>query len=256
MKLKNLNYKLILFLVISVICIAFFSLAKRPIHDFEGKCSLCHLMAEGEKEIIKDIFLKEIDFQCTGCHSKLGLSHPTGMKPTMDMPDGFLLDSRGRLTCATCHKNHGEEPFLLIKGKPGRAFCYLCHREGLKNVHGGVGGGAHTAAKKYDITDEGMFVDDTSAECMSCHDSALGREVNIGAGTWLHDQGGSHKIGVDYMRAYAKGGFNHPSMMNENIRLFNGKVGCGTCHNRYSKEPAELVIKNKGSSLCLQCHRK
>ena len=256
MKLKNLNYELILFLVISIICISCFSLAKPPIHDFEGKCSLCHLMVAGEKEIIKDIFVKEIDFQCKGCHNKLGLSHPTGMKPTMDMPNGFSLDSRGRLTCATCHKNHGEGLYLLNMEKPGRSFCHLCHREGLKNAHSGLGSDARSAAKKYEITDKAVFVDDISAECMNCHDSTPDKGLNLGAGTWLHDQGGSHKIGVDYMRAYAKGGFNHPSMMHKNIRLFNGKIGCGTCHSGFSEEPAELVINNRGSALCLQCHRK
>lgn len=256
MKLKNLNYKLIVFLVIFIICISFFSLAEYPIHNFEGRCSVCHLMADGEKEIIKGIFVKEIDFQCKGCHNKLGLSHPTGMKPTMHVPDGFSLNSRGRLTCATCHKNHGKGLYLLNTGKHGRSFCYLCHREGLKNAHSGIGSGDYSATKKYEITDKALFVDNISTECMNCHDSTLDKGVNIGAGVWLHDNGGSHKIGVDYMGAYAMGGFNHPSMLHKNIRLFNGKIGCGTCHNGFSKEPAELAINNRGGALCLQCHRK
>ena len=255
-KSKNLSYKLVVSSSIFIfICIAILSLAERPIHNFEGKCSMCHLVSNDGKHIFEKIFVREIDFQCKSCHSNLGLSHPTGMKPTMAMPEGFPLNRRGRMTCATCHKTHGEKAYLLHKGEPGRVFCYFCHKDSLKNIHGGVGLGAHST-KKYEVVDKDIFVDELSAQCMSCHDSSLGKGVNIGAGTWLHEQGGSHPIGVDYRRAYSKGGFNPPSLLHKNIRLFKGRVGCGTCHDIYSKERNQLVITNKGSTLCLECHRK
>ncbi len=253
-KLKSSKHKLLLALIFIILCITLPALAKQEIHKFEGNCSMCHLVAEGE-EVFEQVFVIEIDFQCKICHNNPGLFHPTGMKPSISMPRAFSLDNRRKVTCATCHKIHSKEAYLLNRGKQGKAFCYLCHSKGLKNIHGGAGIVAHST-RKYEISNESLFVDNLSAQCMSCHDSTLGKGVNIGIGTWLHDQGGSHKIGVDYMRAYSKGGFNHPSLLNENIRLFNGTVGCGTCHNKYSKEPYELVISNKGSKFCLECHRK
>lgn len=253
-KLKSLKHKLLLALIFIILCSTLPALSKQELHKFEGKCSMCHLVAEGE-EVFEQVFVIEIDFQCKICHNNLELSHPTGMKPSISMPRAFPLDNRRRVTCATCHKTHGKEAYLLNRGRPGKAFCYLCHSKGLKNIHRGVGIVAHSSMK-YEISNELLFVDNLSAQCMSCHNSTLGKGVNIGIGTWLHDQGGSHKIGVDYMRAYSKGRFNHPSLLHENIRFFNGKVGCGTCHNKYSKEPYELVISNIGSKLCLECHRK
>jgi predicted CXXCH cytochrome family protein len=36
--------------------------------------------------------------------------------------------------------------------------------------------------------------------------------------------------------------------------LFDGNLGCGSCHSAYSKEPHLLVMNNRGSKLCLSCH--
>jgi len=214
---------------------------------------MCHLVDEDEK-IFEDIFVKEIDSQCKDCHEYLGLSHPTGMRPTMNIPEDFPLNSQGRVTCATCHKIHGDNVYLLNGGMTGKAFCYLCHSEGLESVHAGVGADAHSVSKD-EVVDIDILLDELSIRCMSCHDSTIGKEAHIGLGTQDREGGGSHPIGVDYMEAYSKGGFAPPSVLNDNLRLFNGKVGCGTCHNSYSKEPFELTINNNGSALCLECHR-
>jgi predicted CXXCH cytochrome family protein len=40
------------------------------------------------------------------------------------------------------------------------------------------------------------------------------------------------------------------------IRLFGGKIGCGTCHNGFSKEKGLLVIANQRSMLCMECHMR
>jgi len=38
--------------------------------------------------------------------------------------------------------------------------------------------------------------------------------------------------------------------------LFDGKVGCLSCHNPYGDKKYSLVMENKRSGLCLACHRK
>ena len=126
----------------------------------------------------------------------------------------------------------------------------------MKNILGGIALGAH-ATYKYDVVDEGSLIDKLSVQCISCHDSTITKEVAIGMGIWQHSSGRCHPIGVEYRKAYLeRGEFVNPSRLDERIRLFNGKVGCGTCHNKYSREPYKLAINNRGSALCLACHRK
>jgi predicted CXXCH cytochrome family protein len=81
-------------------------------------------------------------------------------------------------------------------------------------------------------------------------------EIRLGAGIFNHNSGGSHPIGVDYTRAFTRGGFAHPSRLDPSVVLFNGKIGCGTCHNLYSKRKYYLSASNERSALCFQCHVK
>ncbi|MBI5739608.1 MAG: hypothetical protein HZA16_02705 [Nitrospirae bacterium] len=227
--------------------------ARRPVHNFEGQCETCHISPPGEEMI----FSKDIDFLCNDCHDELGFSHPSGLKPSFSLPEGFPLDWAGRMTCATCHSIHGEEKYLL-RGKSGRAFCYACHGENFE-THLSQSQPTHSASKSSRagfqvVSDEGS-VDKLSLECMGCHDETIVR----GSGIWTDRTGGSHPIGVDYMEAYIKRvkHFRHPSAINSAVRLFDGKVGCGSCHNIYSKEKFYVTVRSdRKSSLCTSCHIK
>jgi len=245
------------FLLLTIAMLPFLLMAKKPAHNFEGKCSLCHLTSSDDKRI----FVKEIDFLCKDCHGNLGLSHPSGLKPSMPIPDKFPLDWAGRVTCATCHEVHGSSESLLRGENIGRIFCYTCHK-GAMGRHGGSDQPAHSRSavdvRGFEVTNKGNSIDRLSMECLSCHDSALARAsvVKIGSGIWNHGNGVSHPIGVEYMKAYRNGGLKHPSSINPSIRFFDGKIGCGSCHNIYSKERFDLAISNRGSALCLACHKK
>ncbi|MBI5026971.1 MAG: hypothetical protein HZC12_09670, partial [Nitrospirae bacterium] len=227
------------------------SWARKEGHVFDGECFKCHLSLSGPKTV----FVKDIDILCKDCHRDLGLSHPSNMKPSMSMPRGFPLDWMGRMTCATCHDVHGKGDFLLRGGnRAGRVLCFLCHKESL-GKHAGSDQPAHSG-RGFEVMDAKSPIDRLSIECLSCHDSSLAKMGSIGMGTWSHGTGTGHPIGVDYMKAFIKGGYKHPSTINKAIRLFSGKVGCGSCHNMYSKEKYNLSISNKGSALCLACHIK
>ena len=243
-------------LVFSFILIPMLSSAKDAMHDFEGKCYTCHLsLGEGKK-----IFVKEIDFLCKRCHKDLGVSHPSGMKPSMQTPDKLPLDWGGRMTCTTCHNIHGSGKYLMRMGKPNRAFCSMCH----KKITGRAAQPAHSASKKsldvmyYEVTNAGSPIDWISIECLKCHGNIFGGSSNaaLGAGIWNHGNGQSHPIGMNYMQAYLKGGLKHPSNMSTPLRFFLGKMGCGTCHNFMEKGKWSLVINNKDNALCLTCHIK
>ena len=38
------------------------------------------------------------------------------------------------------------------------------------------------------------------------------------------------------------------------LRFFNGKVGCGSCHDPYSTIHKKLVMSDENSKLCFSCH--
>mgnify|MGYP000943717110 CR=1 FL=1 len=72
------------------------------------------------------------------------------------------------------------------------------------------------------------------------------------------DPPSDHPIGI-LMRASSRtqdGDFRlaSPNRLDRRIRLFDGAVGCGSCHSVYSKERSHLVMSNRGSALCLNCH--
>ena len=110
------------------------------------------------------------------------------------------------------------------------------------------------------VTDTSARIDQMSLECIECHDSHIKSVDNtLGVGVWKHfKMEFNHPIGISYdqiqMRKMRK--FKPRSMMNKELRFFNDKIGCGTCHNIYSKNKKMLSIGTHDGSLCLQCHNK
>jgi predicted CXXCH cytochrome family protein len=98
---------------------------------------------------------------------------------------------------------------------------------------------------------------------MGCHDGASASDAGGGvhAKQMRQGEGGAdHPIGIP-MRATSRtkdGDFKiaNAASLDHRIRLFSGAVGCGSCHSVYSKEPKLLVMSNRGSALCLQCHKQ
>ncbi|MEW6602144.1 MAG: cytochrome c3 family protein, partial [Nitrospirota bacterium] len=188
--------------------------------------------------------------------------HPTDIYPGLSIPKDMPLIG-GKLTCVTCHFVHPEEGkylveknYLLRRQARGVFFCNVCHKLDKKghivfeNVHRG----------SYKVTDNSTRIDRTSLGCIECHDSYIKGPVNaLGAGTWNHfNKAYNHPIGASYEDISAREDrkYRPASMINKEMKLFDGKIGCGTCHNIYSKENYMLVISNRRSSLCLECHIK
>lgn len=234
-------------------------------HDFAEQCEACHLnipQQQGEKLL----FNYDIDYVCRYCHEELNdqNSHPSQMVPRMKIPDGFPLDWMGRVTCATCHDPHAENWGVnrnLLRGEvAGRDFCILCHDE-FKQAQG-----LHLIAEivhsrkesEPSIGKRGAALDAQSSICVSCHDEAVGMVADPGTSierAMYRGRNMGHPIGFKYAEATRHNRKYIPvGSLPAVITLVEGKVGCTSCHNPYSREKFMLVMSNSGSALCLACH--
>ncbi len=203
---------------------------------------------------------------CSACHRFEGVhSHPVNIR-ALEVPGSSLPLQDGRLTCLTCHDagvDHatGRAP-VGVRGGSAAALCVTCHSGGdggTKAMHAAAIGRAHLSHKRETGSRAFGGLDAESAMCVSCHDGASAKEagshsVRMMSSELLAD----HPIGVKLMATErTRGGdfrIASPGSIDRRIRLFDGNLGCGSCHSAYSKEPHLLVMNNRGSKMCLSCH--
>ncbi len=240
-------------------------------HDFEGKCLDCHLV-EPTPGGDPGIFIVDITQMCTDCHQDtMDLSHPVDVLPSMAVPRELPLDWKGEVTCVTCHPAHalGYGEFHMRSGATGQGFCVLCHDNLEDELHKVAIGTAHVSSylgANYEADQMEVTLDALSIKCMSCHDAIFAVDSLQGntvftKGAFMHNIGSiglSHPIGMSYYETKRKyrGAYRSVSELPPEIKLFGGVVGCGSCHNPYSKQHYDLVMSNEGSALCLGCHVK
>ncbi len=240
-------------------------------HDFAGRCQMCHESIPAPGSSFETSSLREsLDAVCAGCHKiNKNTSHPVGVKPSSTIPLQKYLDRQGRLTCVTCHQVHKERDASLgreeLKGflrghAGGRAFCMTCHdkdRLGASWNHRLVVSYAH-APDQFEERAGGSPLDSFSAECLSCHDGVISKmnPVEVRSGSFRHGIGLSHPVGVEYPSSGRRDEFRPLSSLPGEIKLFNGKVGCLSCHNPYGGKKVLLSMENRRSALCLTCHIK
>ncbi len=248
--------------------------ASRPVHRFSpSDCQKCHL-EDPEKGNPKLLRAPE-EVLCSKCHPLFGdtITHPVGVEPVKThIPPDMPLALDGTLTCSTCHIVHGQrlsikgtETHLLRRTVTGVRFCIICHgQEVVLAMKGHVSGFQVVHYKpKYYVYDPLNPVDAVSGMCLSCHDGSVGSLTKVGMGYWRHSEdffqqdAGLHPIGVDYRKATSLDRSLRPiSSLDPRIKLVNGKVSCISCHDPYSTRPMMLVMSNRGSRLCLECHIK
>lgn len=259
-----------------------------PLHHFEMPCSTCH---ESEPAVpalqpssaanvgrIKG----NVNQLCTtsGCHDfDPMLSHPVGAVQRDGIPYDMALDEQSRLTCLTCHNRprhqddlnlrDGEAERLLYRPE-GMQFCGKCHLKMrgtiVEQSHWQFSTCAHLRSQETGSNghmNSAQFVggiDSESRTCLSCHDDvfavipAYGRTAR--GKVQLGGNASDHPIGMDYQEATARraGRFSFLPMVNQRVRLFDGKVGCGSCHSLYAKTKNALVEPFEKDVLCKKCH--
>lgn len=227
-----------------------------------------------------------IDTRCDRCHRfSIGLTHPTGV-PVLGQPDVGLPLEAGRITCSTCHDDrtlqpHGSERSSLgqdpmLRSDSVENLCSQCHdprSRDVKSLHALGLLTAHLESSKRPereslnpsvrVARGGSSIDSESSTCLSCHDGSAAVDVgyHIAGERRMNVRGmegpSSHPIGVVYSTAPSSRSIQlRPrDAVDRRIRLFDQKVGCGTCHSLYSKEEHLLPFRNERSALCLSCHR-
>lgn len=238
-------------------------------HDGEADCGVCHLNSpetaaeSGEKMLL----VQDVDKLCQACHEMdPGLSHPSHVTSTREIPPEFPLDWAGRLVCTTCHYTHREghsdkTGYMIRTESIGRQLCERCHPD-----LGSRGGGKHAASFNRTHLDAALAVnarsglDRVSLECLGCHDGTIAKmksaPVARSGSMWEHSSIGlSHPIGVDYPpRSAGRTKYRAREAVDPRIRFFDGKLGCCSCHEAFFNEKHGLVMSNNRSALCLECH--
>ncbi len=249
-----------------------YSMGKDP-HSFpQSECLNCHSV-DASGTVAKHT-REPVTIVCKKCHEDVfskGYIHPVNVRPgSVKVPRDMPLSASGEITCSTCHNMHtpgltpfGTKSYYLRRFESGKKFCEACHKRGPgTESHQAALGEAHFSAK-YIITDPSQKLDSMSKDCISCHDGSFSSSV-MAAGTWQHgrdflrfDKGG-HPIGVDYEEARTRRGSKSDlkpiGAVDRRLRFFNGRVGCGTCHNPYSTIEKQLVMSDRESRLCFSCH--
>lgn len=231
-------------------------------HQFsENECRICHLDIQNNPAALEPM----LSTACEQCHldSRVQLSHPIDIFPSTPIPADMPLED-GALRCITCHYVHpfsvqDERPRYSLLRRPGRGavFCSACHGRNTKE---------HVLFESVHLYPNQKASWETSLDiytlqCIECHNDkiyvpqgALGIEI-----TGHHSSsGGNHPVGISFVRIAARSPhrFNPSGSLSQEIRLYNGKIGCCTCHSAYSKEKYMLVENNRKSRLCLTCHIK
>jgi predicted CXXCH cytochrome family protein len=204
-----------------------------------------------------------------GCHHfESGLSHPVDVVPKKPVPNQLPLDG-GKVTCLTCHDGsaaigHEDRPirgksFLRSADTLG-TLCDACHADSKANGHARGFRWAHPSAPKNARRALPNNLDDESSACMSCHDGTVAEDPESGGRKGHGVTGPSdHPVGTPFAVRHVPGD-DKPALvpvarLDKMLRLYNGNVGCGTCHSVYSSERENLlVVNNRASRLCLSCH--
>ena len=262
--------------LLAPICLAQSSTNGNP-HHFLMPCDSCHeSSASNDPADSKPVgpLHADINRSCaqSGCHNyQSPLNHPVAMQSNGNVPARMPLNEKGEITCLTCHDelSNSNGSVAWLRHEPGREFCASCHRgtgrDARKRSHWQFTTKAHLLVNKPKSSfenDNDFFgdIDLESYTCLGCHDeiSALvpmeNKTSSKKAERWKTMP--DHPIGMTYETVASNNSFsfNNTVTLDSTIRFFDGRVGCGSCHNLYNSEKNNLAVPIKRGALCRQCH--
>ena len=222
-------------------------------------CGTCHRSGQEVRPEQASKLVASQEALCAGCHpDSVRVSHPSGFAPKAALPAEYPLDWKGDLTCSSCHQVHGTGHGLPRGGKRGKEMCLSCHHPGFFTNMKDAGGSIEQSGHLHPgIALGNIELDPYSLQCLGCHGGQAGSEgVSVGRNGIVRHASGSanHPIGRSYRKAFQSGGFHPENTLSKKILLPDGKVSCVSCHQAYKKDHGKLVLSNRGSALCFQCH--
>lgn len=257
-------------------------------HFAQIACGNCHQtpvasgtvsLSEGQTDWKTGV---QINQSCTsfGCHEyDQTMNHPVGGSVPTNRAGQMSLGQSSEITCLTCHEadrmadssNFDIQPERFLTS-PDQTICQSCHGQlsgsPKQRSHWKFSQKAHlvslVSGSEIDgNSDDPMVpgIDSESQNCLSCHDevSAVvpamnGKGHRVSRGYNMSD----HPIGMDYQSVLTANSmeFNPLSGDQNRMRMFDGKVGCGSCHSLYSQTPFHLAVKNESNALCRKCHNR
>ena len=259
------------------------------LHHFDLPCETCHAPSSARQAAVFEEspspqLTGDVNRACTsgGCHAyDRSLNHPVGVAvPAPErLPSYMPPDHINRIDCLTCHSdprpttpvNDDDAGERMIIVPDGDDLCNSCHMQMRGNgrtpehwrfsnkAHLGSIGPRPPSTTGMDVAfDE---IDPESMTCVSCHDEITvtvpqeNETYTQRAARWTTMS--DHAIGMQYAAvARQRGELNYPPADTERIRLFDGKVGCGSCHSLYADNSAYLAAKQNNGQLCRSCHIK
>ena len=249
-------------------------------HHFLQACGNCHesgAQTDKSQKITVGPLHRDINQTCnqTGCHDlNSSLNHPIGVNAGGHVPAEMPLSSKGQITCLTCHdelnRSNSKNIPAFLRRAPGQDLCASCHlasgATSKKRSHWQFTTKAHLGTKKAQAYSNNYTaaindIDRESLSCLSCHDDVsaviAGDNESTSARMQRRRYMSDHPIGMTYAtKANSNREFKMPSKVDARIRLFNGRMGCGSCHNLYDSGKKNLSLPFTRGELCRQCHIK
>jgi len=212
-------------------------------------CATCHNVHKKTKNFLRDE--TENSRLCLDCHEKKKEILSTG-------------HGKEEVNCLSCHKIHNAKSKKLLKNdkidREGTGLgCFNCHSEGKKAEKKVIGENSHpvNVKLKSEMLRE-INIDDKVLTCVSCHNPHKKTEN-------LND------MEMNFMRIEGKNYDEICSECHENKdKIYNtdhdlresgeSKSICNECHLVHNAKSERMIFsfkvsKDKGKSICLNCHR-
>lgn len=92
--------------------------------------------------------------------------------------------------------------------------------------------------------------------CLSCHDGVIASDVGYSAGDSAFGRWSTHPVYRPYPPLRKRSEFAPASEVEAaGIVLTDGEITCLSCHDLTSEEASHPIMDNRGSRLCLTCHK-
>lgn len=248
----------------------------------------------GPSGVNMDPYRNDYQEVCVYCHT------PHGANSTVTLP---LWNRTLKATTYTTYNQLGTSSLTQVVSQPGATSlaCLSCHdgQTAVDSIINMPGSGRYDPAQATAQSntflntwnnsrgpDASVHLGLNNTECLVCHASGAGF---IGAGATDFtvfaigtDLRNDHPVGVTFPATNGPGtDFNTPggtkgtatffdvdndSIMGKgDVRIYDGKVECASCHDPHGVptggagsafKPTFLRVANSGSALCLTCHSK